>query len=114
MSNTGLSLRTSMYTLFLLFIAVSSFSSAEKRIPKVHIVEIKEMKFQPAQLSVAKGDTVVWINRDLVTHDVTEEKNNQWSSKALPSGTSWRMVFRQSADYYCTIHQVMKGKILVE
>jgi plastocyanin len=100
--------------LLLLFILISCFSTAEKAPPKIYTVEIKQMQFQPAELRIAKGDTVIWINRDFVTHDVTEEKSKLWSSKAMPSGASWRMVVRQSADYYCTIHQVMKGKLIVK
>ena len=32
------------------------------------------MQFQPAVLTIKKGDTVTWINKDFVDHDVTEEK----------------------------------------
>jgi len=86
----------------------------QKRAPKVHVVEINEMKFQPAELTVLTGDTVMWINKDIVAHNVTEEKNATWASSPLPSGASWKMVVTQNADYYCSIHVTMKGKIMVE
>lgn len=71
------------------------------------------MKFQPAELVVQKGDTIVWINRDLVAHDVTEVPDKTWTSSPIPPGKSWSLVVSQSADYYCSIHVVMKGKILM-
>jgi plastocyanin len=82
--------------------------------PKVHIVEIKQMKFQPAEIKVHKGETVLWINKDITDHDVTEESTKAWASSPLAAGKSWSMVVTQSADYYCNLHQVMKGKIVVE
>lgn len=72
------------------------------------------MLFQPSELVIEEGDTVVWINRDIVAHDVTEESNKTWASSALTTGQSWKKVFTESANYYCAIHQVMKGKIVVQ
>ena len=81
---------------------------------KVHIVEIKQMKFQPAEIKVHKGETVHWINKDITDHDITEQSTKAWASSPLASGASWSMVVTKSADYYCNLHQVMKGKIIVE
>lgn len=103
-----------MYLLFSMFLLNSCSSASEKTEPKIHTVEIKEMKFQPAEISVRKGDTIVWINKDFVAHDVTEEATQAWSSSVIPNGGSWSMAVTESADYFCTIHQVMKGKIVVE
>jgi plastocyanin len=79
-----------------------------------HTVEIKQMKFNPAELQVSKGDTVVWVNKDIVAHDVTEESAKKWTSSIIPSNTFWQMVVTQSSDYYCSIHVVMKGKLIVK
>ncbi len=35
---------------------------------KVYTVVIQQMKFTPADLTVSEGDTVTWINRDIVEH----------------------------------------------
>ncbi|HET7179434.1 MAG TPA: plastocyanin/azurin family copper-binding protein [Chryseosolibacter sp.] len=79
-----------------------------------HTVEIKQMKFSPAELQVSKGDTVVWVNNDIVAHDVTEESARKWTSSLIPANGSWQMVVSQSSDYYCSIHVVMKGKLVVK
>lgn len=77
-------------------------------------VVIAQMQFQPALLTVHKGDTVVFVNKGIVNHDVTERVNKAWTSGELPVGTSWKFVPAKSSDYFCSIHVVMKGKIIVE
>ena len=114
MNNISEILKSSIFTLCIIFILNSCATETEKTIPKVHTVEIKQMKFQPAELVVQKGDTVVWINNDIVAHDVTEESSKTWTSSLMPVGQSWSLVVTQSADYYCSIHVVMKGKLVVQ
>jgi len=82
--------------------------------PQLHVVEIKDMKFQPEEISVKKGDTIMWVNRDMVTHCVTEENKKAWTSSNITAGAFWKMVVEINTDYFCAIHQVMKGKIIVE
>ena len=89
-------------------------TASEKAAPVKHIIDINEMRFQPAELSVHAGDTVEWINHDLVDHDVTENKNKGWSSGVLKNGQSWKTVISSTADYYCSIHIVMKGKLVIK
>jgi plastocyanin len=99
--------------LSLLFFNNCNFN-AQKDHPKLYVIEIKQMQFQPALLKVHAGDTIEWVNHDFVTHDITEEKNKEWSSSSLAAGASWRMVANKNADYYCSIHQVMKGKFVID
>jgi len=81
---------------------------------KVYIIEIDNMKFQPDKITLHKGDTVMWKNNDLVAHCVTEETSKAWTSSKIPAGASWKMVVNSGANYFCAIHMVMKGKIIVE
>jgi plastocyanin len=104
--------------LYLLTIAVLFFSgrvlSGPGNKPVTHTVEIVQMKFKPAQLTVKSGDKIVFINRDMVVHNVTEASGKSWKSPDLATGKSWSMVATKSADYYCTYHPVMKGKITLK
>lgn len=84
-----------------------------RRIPQTYTVEIKAMQFVPENLTIHKGDTVIWVNKDMVAHDVTEEKK-AWTSSALASEASWKKVITKSEKYYCSIHVVMKGTLVVE
>ncbi len=87
---------------------------ALKNTSSFHTIEIKQMKFQPNELKLHKGDTVLWINKDITDHDVTEETKKAWTSSKLPMGKSWSMIVEESADYFCSLHVVMKGKLIVE
>lgn len=120
MANTYSILKNSAYLLCFVFL-LNSCTTPEERaqkvqepVHKVYNVDIRQMQFQPAALTVQKGDTVIWTNHDIVTHDVTEEKNKLWTSGPLAPGQSWSLVVTESADYYCSIHVVMKGRLIVE
>lgn len=89
-------------------------SDNSAHVPQRYVVEISQMKFVPDTINVSKGDTIVWINKDLVEHDVTEEKTHAWTSSRIPAGGSWKMVATKSDDYFCSLHVVMKGKIIVD
>lgn len=82
--------------------------------PETHIVRIMQMKFVPDVLNVHKGDTIMWINDDLVEHDVTEQTLMSWTSSRLSSGSSWKVVATNSETYYCSLHVIMKGQIVVD
>jgi len=99
--------------LFALMLFSYGCSGGPRTTAKTYVVEIKDMQFQPAQLTVNKGDTVVWINKDIVPHDVTEV-NKAWASPLLKSEESWQKVITKSESYYCSIHLIMKGELIVE
>jgi plastocyanin len=104
----------SRYLFLLTVLFCSCASPSDESVHRSYTVEIQGMKFQPAEITVQKGDTVVWINRDMVDHDVTEEKNKEWTSSVLAPGKSWSMVAEKGADYFCSLHQVMKAKLIVK
>ena len=79
--------------------------------PATLSVEISQMKYIPAILLANKGDTIIFTNRDIVTHDVTSASGKPWKSPALAPGDSWRMVATQDAAFFCSFHPVMKGSI---
>lgn len=79
----------------------------------VHVVTIENMKFNPATITVNKGDQVTFINKDIVGHNATEV-NKVWASPMLQTGQSWTFTPEKTSDYYCMVHLVMKGKIIVK
>ena len=46
-------------------------AACDKPKPKTHTVTIEAMRFQPETLTVAAGDTIVWVNKDVVPHTAT-------------------------------------------
>jgi len=82
--------------------------------PVVHTVTIDATSYQPAQLVVHAGDTVVWQNKDLFPHTVTSK--GAFDSDVLVNGKAWQLVVRKKGtfDYACLFHPVMKGRLTVE
>lgn len=110
---TIISIKNAVFFLLPLILLACGQKTQQHDAPKTHIVEIKDMKFQPAELKVNQGDTVVWINKDIVAHDVTE-KDKAWASPALNMDETWKKVITKNESYYCSIHVIMKGEITVE
>ncbi len=82
--------------------------------PKTHTIEIRDFAFTPDPLQVNPGDTVVWINRDIVPHTATAD-DGSWDTGTIPAqGTGSVDVTQDSAQtYYCRHHPGMKATIVV-
>lgn len=83
--------------------------------PTRHVVEISGMKFNPSVLDARRGDTVVWINRDLVPHTATAVKGAAWDTGTILGSDSSSVVLKQEGEleYLCRLHPVMTAKISV-
>lgn len=88
--------------------------SRDTRTPATHRVTIEGMRFAPEHLRVSSGDTVVWVNADLVPHTATAAAG-AFHSKGLDQGQSWRFTTSTSGtfEYICRFHPTMKGTIEV-
>jgi plastocyanin len=82
---------------------------------KTHTVTIEGMRFQPEVLTVAPGDTVVWVNKDLVPHTATS-KAGGFDSKDIQADKSWRYTIQTTGEfaYTCTFHPTMKATLRVK
>lgn len=120
MRNTLKAFRISTYfmvTLFLFGCASNDTNNKQESEQPAHTTDtvmVQQMKFTPAELTVNKGDTIVWINNGLVDHNVTSYRDNFFYSDTLKVGASWKWVVTDSASYFCTIHPTMTGKILLK
>ncbi|MBS0505922.1 MAG: cupredoxin family copper-binding protein [Proteobacteria bacterium] len=78
-------------------------------------VEIRNFAFVPARLTVVAGTRVVWTNRDDEAHLVASTSGAFKASPALDTGDSFAMVFDKpgSYDYFCSIHPMMRGTVVV-
>ncbi len=70
----------------------------------------------PSNLTVKVGDVVTWINRDSVTHTVTEMSEEKAFDEMLGPGQrfSYRFERRGVYVYYCVVHPWKGGEIRVE
>jgi plastocyanin len=104
----------SFYFLSCLLFTPGQSATAKKQAPQTHTVQIIQMKFVPAVLEVKKGDKIVFINKDMVVHNVTEQTGKSWKSPEIASDASWSMIATKNVSYFCSFHPVMKGKLLVK
>jgi len=87
-----------------------SKADPESKVVSADTVFIKQMKFAPQEIAITEGSVIVFINQDLVDHNVISE-NGSWSSPILKPSESWSLTVTASADYICSLHVVMKGRI---
>lgn len=81
--------------------------------PDKNTVLIEDYKFQPAEITVQKGETITWVNQDSVKHTAT---GSSFDTGLLGKGESAKQTFNESGtfDYICTPHPYMKGKVIVK
>lgn len=89
-------------------------AAAEPRKPVTHTVTIDATAYKPKTVTVAVGDTIVWVNRDLLVHTVTA-RNGSFDSRDIPAGGSWKHTVKAAglSAYACTYHTTMKGTLRV-
>jgi plastocyanin len=95
-----------------LLLGTSGLVAGEPPAPRRHVVEIRGMAFQPAVLEVAQGDTVAWINRDIVRHTATARSG--WDTGVIAQGAHAVIVSRSRGEfrYICTLHPTMQGTLI--
>jgi plastocyanin len=98
-----------------LMLGIMGPSAADQRKAKTHTVTMENMRFQPAVLAVAPGDTIVWINKDLVPHTATSQSGG-FDSNLILASESWSYTVQKKGDfaYICTFHPDMKGMLRVK
>jgi plastocyanin len=89
--------------------------AVDQRKSKRHTVTIEGMRFQPEMLTVERGDTIVWTNKDLVPHTATSTAGS-FDSKLIEADKSWKYTVHKKGGfgYICTFHPTMKAMLQVE
>jgi len=100
-------------TVALLIFSVRHGAAVAK--PTTHTVSIENMQFQPDVVSAAKGDTIIWTNKDLFPHTVTSTTGD-FDSHEIKPGESWTYRPSKGGDvaYICSIHPTMKATLKVK
>jgi FtsP/CotA-like multicopper oxidase with cupredoxin domain len=78
------------------------------------LVEISHSAFQPAKLTIKKGQTVKWVNNDSQIHTVYD-LGEAFTSKILLNKDEFTYTFDKAGTYtyYCSTHPTMQGEITV-
>jgi plastocyanin len=98
-----------------LIVCAIGLAAGERAKPQTHTVTIEAMRFQPESLTVARGDTVVWVNNDLVPHTATSEAGS-FDSQVIPAEKSWKFTASKKGEfaYTCTFHPTMRAMLQVK
>ena len=103
----------SLFTLLVAF--VLACAAGEAAWAKDHAVSISDIKYDPKEIKVKKGDTVVWTNEDDRDHTVTAD-DASFASKKIATRGSYRRKFAKAGKfkYHCDYHPRMKATVVVE
>jgi plastocyanin len=82
--------------------------------PSTHKVMIKNFRFDPPEITVHIGDTIIWINKDIAPHTATADAGG-WDTGTLEKGQSEniKVVAETAGAYFCIFHPQMKGRITI-
>ena len=99
-------------------VLVSPNSTEGRPRPRRHLVEIRGMAFEPARLSARPGDSVIWVNHDIVPHTATAKGAGgpSWDTGVLPPDSVGRFVTQRPGlvAYICKLHPTMRAEIVIE
>lgn len=82
-----------------------------------HTVTIDAFQFQPEEVRIRRGQSVIFVNKDAVPHTVTPGKDAHFLKTGIVKGGEQRTVLFESAgvqDYSCDFHPSMRGRVVVE
>lgn len=100
--------------MLLVVVAGAAFAGATAaRDPETHVVRMRGNSFAPRTLTVTLGDTVAWLNVDIVRHNAV--RSELFDSGDLRPGERfvWVPSDTGTVRYECTIHSRMRGSVRV-
>jgi len=77
-------------------------------------IVMENMVISPAEVSVKVGDTIEWVNKDVLAHTATA-KNGDFDVMMPPKQTAIYVLKKAGAvDYYCRFHPNMKATLKID
>jgi plastocyanin len=100
------------------FLALGLLVAAAAPVPSSHhpatyTIAIKDLAFGAAPSGIRVGDTVEWVNNDILLHSVTAQ-DKSFDSDIAPDA-KLRIVMEKAGviAYFCKYHPGMKGQLNV-
>lgn len=131
--SSGMKLRSMVAALTLAAVSASGAWAADKvTVPSMDaiaaadvpegaiIVEIDKLKYVTPDLTVKVGDTVAWVNKEVMPHNVEFVKgvvnDDGLKGAMLKKDQAYTITFNEAGtfDYHCSPHPFMRGKVTVE
>jgi plastocyanin len=75
-------------------------------------VTIEKLVFKPAAVNARVGDTIEWVNKDVMAHTATAD--GKFDIVIPPHQSASTVVTKAGAiEYYCRFHPNMRGRLQV-
>lgn len=78
-----------------------------------HQITISGFEFVPDEIEVRIGDTITWINKDVVPHNIIDVGNKKAVTPDLMQGEKFSYVVSHAMSYKCGFHPSMKGGVVI-
>lgn len=80
-----------------------------------HAVSIQNFAFSQSSISIKKGHTVIWTNKDSAPHTVTADSDSGIESPTINANGTYSFTFNSTGTfaYHCKFHPSMKGTVVV-
>jgi plastocyanin len=97
----------------ILSMLVASWSNAVPAYAETIRINIENLEFSPSEAKATVGDTVEWINHDILAHTATAP--GAWDI-VIAANSSERLILNQAGSvyYFCRFHPNMKGRIVIQ
>ncbi|HWI23086.1 MAG TPA: plastocyanin/azurin family copper-binding protein [Baekduia sp.] len=78
-------------------------------------VNMKDIQFDPKEITVKVGQKITWTNEDSATHNVVAESGAEFTSDNFGQGGTYSFSPKEAGTikYECTLHPGMEGSIEV-
>lgn len=76
-------------------------------------ITMDKLVFSPIEVNASVGDTIAWVNNDILAHTATAQ-NGDWDV-AIAAKKTVSLVLKKAGtiEYYCRYHPNMKGRIVI-
>jgi len=76
-------------------------------------ITVDKLVFSPTDVNASVGDTIEWVNNDILAHTATA-RNGDWDvAIAAKKTASFVLKKAGTIEYYCRYHPNMKGRIVI-
>jgi plastocyanin len=105
---------TSIAFLLIIISITNSCKKESENVPGNNEVIIQGMAFNPVNITITSGTTVIWSNKDGTDHTVTSN-TGLFDSGSISNNGTYSHTFSSigTFPYHCTIHTTMTGSVIV-
>lgn len=81
--------------------------------PKTYVVTIANMAYGPTPATARVGDTIKWVNNDILQHTATAKDGSFDVDLAPKTGATTVIAHAGTIDFFCKYHPGMTGRLSV-